>query len=454
MNHFLRHTAKAAIATVLALAPAWASAKDYTEGANTYIISEAGTHSFLPVHVDGTAINIVKADWIWAEKDPTEIAQDMISNVRLEDGRVTFDYSASREGNALIAGFDDTGVIVWTWLIWFTDQPTDVQLDNGKYFQDRLLGAVGASQDAVTEHKHPEAWSPIGYQWGRAVPIFNGYNNETTAMTEPKRYTQINPEYASVYTWTANLNQTVDIATSFANPTTWYTDVNDNDNWYTTADNTLWSANEKTNYDPSPEGYKVPSQTDFGNFGTKAELANIYGYTYTNTQGETSWWRGCGSGRYFGDAKYDAVSSAGSTPIYYFLSDQYTGWGTPYPKRLLLQTDPAADRLTPFSGGLRCASYNIRCVRYKGDAITAIRNIETPNSLSIRATAGNVAASFAAGQYSALTLVDAAGRTLETVSVAPTDTQAAFTLPQTTHGVYIVKATNGQHSTAQKFVVR
>lgn len=444
------HLASLAAALLLA-APA--TAQDYTEGANTYIITEAGEHSFLPVHVDGTPITIASADWLWAEKDPTDTEQQIISDVRLaDDGTVHFRYSGSREGNALIAGFDAEGKIVWNWLIWCTDRPIDVKMDQGSYFQDRLLGAVGSSQLGVTDHAHPEAWSPLGWQWGRAVPTFNGYNQEYTAMTEPQQYTQINPAYADSHAWKADLTQAVSIETATANPTVWYTYSGGTDNWYTSDDNTLWSADEKTNYDPCPEGYKVPDQDDFGNFGTVAELTSIYGFTYTNSDGETQWWRGCGSGRHFEDAKYDAVASANSTPIYYHLSDMYTGWGTPYPKRLLLQTDPSAMKFTPFSGGLRCASYNVRCVRYKGDPVTAVKRVEAAADLSIRASEDRVDAFFPAGQYTQLAITDAAGRTLKTVQVPAASTQLSISLPPTVRGFYMVKALSGHRAVARKLV--
>lgn len=457
MKKTLRTACRAAMATAAALAalvPAQMQADDFTEGANSYIITSAGTHTFVPVHVDGTAIDIVKADWLWAEKDPTDAEQGMISDVKLDNGKVSFCYSGNREGNALIAGFDAEGTIVWTWHIWCTDRPVDVKLNNGTYFQDRLLGAVGSSQDGVTPNKHPEAWSPIGYQWGRTVPIFNGYSAESygVAMSEPKQYTQINPAYADAYAWTVDLTKSVSLDESFANPTTWYTKLNDTDSWYEKTDFTLWSETEKTIYDPCPEGYKVPSEEDFGDFGSVAEWASLYGFTYTNNEGETSWWRGCGSGRYWGDGKYDAMASASSTPIYYWVTGSYyySGYGS-YSKRLLMQTDPAAMKLVPFSGGLASLSYNVRCVRYKGEAVTSVgKTAKSLADVQVKTQGRTVEAYFPAGQRATLTLTDAAGRTIGTTS----GTSGQLSLCTAGPGFYLVKATSGAASVSRKVVVK
>lgn len=457
MKKTLRTACRAALATATALAalvPAQMQADDFTEGANTYIVTSAGTHTFVPVHTDGTPIDIAKADWLWAEKDPTETAQGMLSNVRLQDGKVSFDYSGNREGTAVIAGFDEEGTVVWTWLIWCTDRPVDVKLSNGTYFQDRLLGAVGSSQDGVTQHQHPEAWSPIGYQWGRTVPIFNGYNAETfgVAMSEPKQYTQINPAYADTFAWTVDLSKSVSLEESFANPTTWYTKNNDTDSWYEQSDFTLWAETEKTIYDPCPEGYKVPCEQDFGDFGSEAVLASIYGFTYTNDEGETSWWRGCGSGRYYGDGKYDAMASASSTPIYYWLTGTfvYSG-GYTYPKRLMLQTDPAAMKMVPFSGGLPSLSYNVRCVRYKGEPVTSVgKAAKSLADVQVKTEGTTVVAYFPAGQRATLTLTDAAGRTI----AAAKGTSGQLSLRTAGPGFYLVKATSGAASVSHKVVVK
>lgn len=464
MKHYLHTMLKSAIALSICsicLIGTDAMATDFTEGSNCYIISEAGTHSFEPKKVDGTAIAISKADWLWAEKNPADEAQSMISDVAYTDGKVTFT-TTDREGNATIAGFDDSGKIVWIWHIWCTDEPKDVALNTGAIFQDRLLGAVGASQDGIT-NSHPESWTPIGFQWGRSIPFFNGYSTEdpNVGMSEPQQYTQINPSYSDAYSWNINATKSVSIEDSYAAPTTFFVDQS-SCNWYLEEDSTLWAAKAKTNYDPCPAGYKVPTGADFADFAETAELVSNIGYTYTNSEGNTSWWRGCGSGRDFLDGINDATSGGGSTPIFYWLADQFQydefwqlfyGNGT-WPKRMLMTCNPETSETNGFGPGNRSFSHVVRCVKIDQSSSISSVKTDSESGLAIRQSAGSITAYFAAGQFSALSIIDAAGRTIVSTPITSDATNLAIDTHAFSAGFYIVVAQSSTSTATQKVIIK
>lgn len=121
------------------------TAIDLGQGANTYIVSKAGTYSFTPEKVDGTPIDgIASANWIWATKaDENDKEQKLLDNVAYAGGKIRFTTTGER-GNAVIAAFDATGKSIWVWLIWCTEQPEEMEYENGGVFLDRFLGATAA----------------------------------------------------------------------------------------------------------------------------------------------------------------------------------------------------------------------------------------------------------------------------------------------------------------------
>ena len=78
---------------------------DLGQGANTYIVSKAGTYSFTPEKVDGTPIDgIASANWIWATKaDENDKEQKLLDNVAYAGGKIRFTTTIER---AKAFGFD------------------------------------------------------------------------------------------------------------------------------------------------------------------------------------------------------------------------------------------------------------------------------------------------------------------------------------------------------------
>lgn len=98
--------------------------------ANCYIISDKGLYKFSTGNYSGD-----KAFLLWNENGESDI-----ENVELKNGYIVFEKKEFNKGNAVIS-LSQNGTIVWSWHIWSTDVPADIEI-NGKLWMDRNLGAT------------------------------------------------------------------------------------------------------------------------------------------------------------------------------------------------------------------------------------------------------------------------------------------------------------------------
>ena len=244
--------------------------------ANTYIAMQRGYYKFKATvkgnggldPVTGTiATEINKNDIsgvtvLWDLKQRGNVVYHdgkmQAHDIYYHDGYVYFYKNYNLEGNSYVAIFKDKeggtdGVydkdvdeILWSWLIWATTPGTVVY--NGNQFLDRNIGSV--TTGTFDDGSYTAGFS---YQWGRPAPF---------ASSLGQAYTPFNyfPPRTSVFSF-ENIGNgtTVDHATS--HPVTFFYHGS-RSNWMPDASTcmTLWSDNEKTIYDPSPIGWKVPSK--------------------------------------------------------------------------------------------------------------------------------------------------------------------------------------------------
>lgn len=247
--------------------------------ANTYIVSEAGDYEFYTKKVSGVEIDgVAKVDWIWATRQAeTDTEQTLVSDIAYENGKVSFTASGA-EGNVVFAAFNSEGKIIWEWLIWCTDQPEDIEFASGAVFGDRFIGATSCNPEDGTK-----TWGCISYQWGRIAPIFTGYEDEYTAdgtlFAQARKWTIMNPEYGLEWKVEKKL---ATVEEAIAAPTTFFMG-NGGGTWITAEDRTLWGT-VKTDYDPSPAGYRLSSSEDWGEDFIKSLniAADESGATYTH----------------------------------------------------------------------------------------------------------------------------------------------------------------------------
>ncbi len=257
---------------------------DLGEGANCYIVSEAGDYYFKPLHVSGAPIeNVRTVDWVWTTLDEKGEDPHLISDLDFVDGVVKFKASG-KKGSTIIAAFGPASEMVWTWHIWCTDQPEVITYENGAEFMDRYLGAIEAG------------YSPLSvgmlYQWGRKDPFFSSRTDGEgigQAFLKANESTLMNPELG--YKWETR-EEYADLEKATLNPTTYF--YGHSMNWMEVDNHELWGT-EKTDYDPSPAGWRIASSEDWlclnkENFIFDKETG-AYSYTHNNV---TTWWPVCG----------------------------------------------------------------------------------------------------------------------------------------------------------------
>lgn len=220
--------------------------------ANSYVVSGVGKYKFAAVKGNSSesAGSIASAEVIWESFGTlvTPSVGDLVKSVSYKDGDITFNTADSfKEGNAVIAVKDASDNILWSWHIWFTEEPQEqVYYNNAGTMMDRNLGATSAVPGEV---------GAIGlmYQWGRKDPFLN-----SPGFSTPANSTILWPSTVS----SDSGHGTIGYAT--ANPTTFIASNSINDDWYYTGDSstddTRWTTSETTKsiYDPCPVGWRIP----------------------------------------------------------------------------------------------------------------------------------------------------------------------------------------------------
>lgn len=260
------------------------------ETANSYIVTRSGNYKFKAVagNSNGALRDAVMVDVLW-ESFGTEVypeRHDLIKFAYYTDGMVIFSTADTfREGNAVIAARDIDGEILWSWHIWFTDQPSEHVYANGAgTMMDRNLGATSAIPGDV---------GALGlmYQWGRKDPFLGSSSISSNVVAK------------STLSWPTSVSSDSSYGTisySVKNPTTFIDYNTQNLDWYHTGnsstDNTRWTS-EKGLYDPCPAGWRVP---DGGNEGIWVQAGIPSFNTYdSSAEGMTFAAEYCGSAAWY-----------------------------------------------------------------------------------------------------------------------------------------------------------
>ena len=297
--------------------------------ANCYMVHMAGDYTFKTRKIDNSPINdIAKVDWLWVSKVEGQQGNALISNISYADGTVSFTAS-EHEGNALLAAFDSTGNIVWSWHIWMTDMPEVFDYQNnaipqsngqtdGYYCMDRNLGATDATALGGYET------FGLYYQWGRKDPFIGdateerardvqngGWMNVTAPFGNSSSLTVCNSAYTQA-AWSATATSAAigSIEYATANPMTFLTgDPTSNkadwlnlnnlgaekNNIIYDADKSLWRPFQKSNYDPCPVGYQVPRKAMWVSLlSTNSVHTEYKGFVNTTDSGQSVWYPSAG----------------------------------------------------------------------------------------------------------------------------------------------------------------
>ena len=296
-------------------------------------------------------INPSRVDLLWWQGDFTEMSGksdsqiieqlqciEIQNNGKLRDGYVEFLIKEANfhPGNAVIAAYDGSGNILWTWHIWMPSQrPKDVR-SGRKTMMDMNLGATQTpviaatgttlnfvNYDGSTLGSAPSSmdavWATFGfyYQWGRKDPIMQ--SPVTTQSTTASGNTlACAPYWQKAYSsdgkgaWTKKTTiprtqGSVNISETVKNPLSFIYMANDDDGassmWFTAFANlstgsALWGyavqgtqAGEdfsKTFYDPCPPGYRTAFHTVWRNAsggGYGGDDSGTGTYDWNNNEG-------------------------------------------------------------------------------------------------------------------------------------------------------------------------
>ena len=267
-----------------------------------------GTAEFIDIS-EGLATDIsgsiVKLKPLWWQEAGgvdmigTDIPVILDDDGRVNDGYVMFHIDSFREGNLVLAGYDESETnILWTWHLWLTDTPEQLKSHNFAVM-DRNLGATHApsigNDSSVAFGDAYEFYSTVGlyFQWGRKDPFvcpgkayyyydgaswsrktgLMGYTDALEQKTIP--YSVQNPMNFNRSSYDLGL-----IPTGTNNIGSWGYDYNANENqcfstyrlpearpslWGYSSASGLGKTTTKTMYDPCPPGYCVAFYTVWTN---------------------------------------------------------------------------------------------------------------------------------------------------------------------------------------------
>ena len=240
--------------------------------ANCYVVTSPSlSYKFDAKHrPDGSELATASVKLLWQSN------YDVVKNATLVGDYAQF-YVLPWEGdekkvldtNAVIAAYDSNGNIIWSWHLWIVDENPLLATDtysNGKTFMRKNLGALTNSNGEKDEQKILDSYG-MYYQWGRKDPFPRPLYFDATGAYDEDRYNESGTYITEVFAERTTDNGTLDYITK--NPMHFITNaacVEDGGDgvgdWLVAANNTLWSENAKSIYDPCPYGWKVPSAED------------------------------------------------------------------------------------------------------------------------------------------------------------------------------------------------
>lgn len=307
--------------------------------ANCYIVSQAGDYRLASLlgNTDATVGNVKSVEVLWESfgTDQMPNVGDLIDTAFYSNGYICFSTPETfREGNAVIAAKNSSGVILWSWHIWLTDLPAEqIYYNNAGVVMDRNLGATSATPGDV---------GALGllYQWGRKDPFLgsSSISSIQEALSTGKWYTASGGNQSKCE----------------ENPTTFYTNMYLPDG--------SWSI-EKSPYDPCPAGWRVPDGGKTGLWATASGMAESHtreydsknqGINFSGGFGEDQmiWYSESGY-RFYGSGELNYVGyyglfwSCSPSESYAYAYSLYISYGNVNP-----------------SGNIdRAYGYSVRCVR-------------------------------------------------------------------------------------------
>lgn len=184
-----------------------------------------------------------------------ETTPGLVKNVRLDaiGKKISFEKTADKVGNAVIALRARDGKIQWSWHVWVAGETIEARKFGTVEFMDRNLGALAVNSGTVAD-------AGLHYEWGRKDPFPGAGSYAATSGNSIETYPDI------TRTATAQGGQGISWATALPYVYIWGSSNGSGaEDWCSAnpQDTNLWgnwgNTKPKTIYDPCPYGYRVPN---------------------------------------------------------------------------------------------------------------------------------------------------------------------------------------------------
>ncbi len=267
---------------------------------NCYIINSGGWYKF-KADVRGNGVAVASTPEVPAAIEPASVdvlwctfnsatepesKYSIVKSVELKDGYVLFntDLKNLPEGNAVIAAYNSSSEIIWTWHIWSRKDEVRTYTCGDTQWLDYNVGALSNAHASFLS-------VGLYFQWGRKDPLRSGTGEVYGGSMTP--IATAGSDWPAVKLVTSDST----IPYSIANPQSMFVENGKThpnlDEWIwipregdaaPTKDkqrNDLWGGNggkvtSKTMFDPCPVGYRVPSAAQI------IEIQTVYGFTKSN----------------------------------------------------------------------------------------------------------------------------------------------------------------------------
>ncbi len=290
----------------------------------------------------------------------------LITNISsIYNGKVNVTVSSS-SGNAVIAAYNGSGTILWSWQIWVTNYVPLTKTNGTTYvfnnytWMDRNLGATTTTVATASTFG-------MMYQWGRKDPFpcpanitgsdnFNAipiYNSSGTQLTEAVESTGTGVKHMLT-------NVPNNLLNSIQNPMMFYYSTLEMEwDWYTATkvhNNALWgaptlaSSGYKSIYDPCPPGWRVPAYNNGKSAWDGLTLTNFAWANYGRTYSGVGYYPAAGF-KYAGNGGF---SDVGIQADYWASNSTVTAYGLSFYESQLTTEFPNA----------RAQGFCVRCVKY------------------------------------------------------------------------------------------
>lgn len=190
------------------------------------------------------------------------------------------DYLELVPGNGVIAAYNWSDEVLWSWHIWCTQTEVESITFNGKTFMDRNLGAAMNVIETNYSDTDDILFSyGLYYQWGRKDPFIQPLDYKTSMGYDGILLDKDGSATYIVYEDCTSSIGRVDYA--IKNPMTYIIGIQASTyDWiYSAHDGGLWNNAQKSVYDPSPKGWRVPLSGDFVGV-TVSSIPSTYNYVY------------------------------------------------------------------------------------------------------------------------------------------------------------------------------